>query len=147
MTRDNPLIDLAYRMTSADITSKEEHARRAFELAHHARRLLERAAETASRDRWPILERSGYQPETQIARYAQRCANAVIKYPVHGEARVYAALLDAVDKALLLSEALYKDWLATQPRVEPLPEASGVNRLGAPLAPGCARTEPRLEDE
>lgn len=147
MKRD-PLIDLAYQMTSAEVASKEEHARRAFELAHRARRLLENAADTASRNRWPILERSGQRPETRIAQYAQRVANATIKYPVHGEPKVYAALLDAIDRALLLSEQIYNDWLATQrDTCQVSSYRDYINRLGEPMAEGCTRAEPPRGEE
>jgi len=39
---------------------------------------------------------------------------AAITYPVHGEAKVYAALLDAVDAASRMSEGLYQDLLDLQ---------------------------------
>lgn len=147
MTRD-PLVTQAYQMTSADITSKEEHARRAFELAHRARRLLENAADTASRNRWPVLERSGYRPDTRIAQFAQRVANTVIKYPVHGEPKVYAALLDAIDRALIVSQMLYSDWLETQrDACQVSSYRDYVNRLGEPMAEGCVRVEPPRGEE
>ena len=143
------MLNLAYEMTSAEVASKEEHARRAFELAHRARRLLESAAETASRNRWPMLERSKYRPERLDARYAQRVADELLKarYPVRGEAQVYAALLDAVDRLVEVSEALYHEWLGTQPREAPLPVPEGTNRLGGPMAPGCSRAEPLKGEE
>lgn len=116
--------------------------RRAFELAHRARRLLEIAAETASRNRWVTLDApTGSVPRELEARFATECA-AVIKYPVTGEAKVYAALLDAVDTARLVSDQLYEKWLDTQREVQPLPEPEpGINRIGAPLAPGCRVVE------
>lgn len=149
MLERDPLLNLAYEMTSADVTSRAEHARRAFELAHHARRLIENAAEVASRNRWPILEQSKYRPERRDARYAQRVADAMLKdrYPVRGEPVVYAALLDVVDRLVQLSAQLYAEWLETQPRVEPLPVPEGANRLGEPMAPGCARVIPVRGEE
>lgn len=120
--------------------SETKNARQAFELAHHARRLLEAAADTAARDRWAELVSSGARMGYDVARYAAACASASIKYPVQGEAKVYAALLDAVDTAHVVSDQLYDAWLQTQPREAPLPVPEGTNRLGAPLAPGCTRS-------
>lgn len=135
------LEQLARRLTERQGKDSEEfHARRAFDLAHRARRLLELAAETASRDRWDELTRPEREPRDPCARFANACASASIKYPVTGEATVYAALLDAVDTAHIAADELYKAWLATQPRRDPLPVPDGgTNRLGGPLAPGCAR--------
>lgn len=136
----NKLQQLARQMTVRPEGDKGFHARRAFDLAHRARRLLESAAEAASRDRWNELERPAKQPKENVARFATACAEACIKYPITGEAKVYAALLDAVDTATLVADELYKAWLKTQPRSKPLPVPDGgVNRLGGPMAPGCAR--------
>jgi len=117
--------------------------RAAFDLAHRARRLLELAAETASRNRWDRLETPRERLTQPDAIFAAECANAVIRYPVAGEAAVYAALLDAVDVAHAVSDMLYQDWLATQRTDEPLPlPPRGVNRLGGPMAAGCSRAVP-----
>lgn len=121
--------------------SSTDSPRAAFDLAHRARRVLEIAAETASRNRWTVLDApTGPAPKEPEAVFAAACAAAVIQYPVQGEARVYAALLDAVDAAQAVSERLYQAWLVSQPRDKPLPLPElGVNRIGGPLAAGCSR--------
>lgn len=116
--------------------------RRAFDLAHRVFRLMELAAETASRERWSMLTGPGRFAGTRHEFYAARVASSAINYPVHGEAAVYAALLDAVDLAHALSEQLYAEWLKTQRKCAPAPlPEPGVNKIGAPLAPGCTRRE------
>lgn len=121
--------------------SSTDSPRAAWDLAHRARRVLEIAAETASRNRWTVLDApTGPAPKEPDAVFAAACAAAVIEYPVQGEARVYAALLDAVDAAQAVSERLYQAWLVSQPRDKPLPLPElGVNRIGGPLAAGCSR--------
>jgi len=117
-----------------------QHLRRAFDLAHRARRLLEATAETAARDRWTELAApSGPAPKAPEALFAALCAGAAIRYPVDGEAAVYAALLDAIDTARRVSDRLYNDWLGTQRTERPLPVPRGVNRLSVTLAAGCSR--------
>ncbi len=137
------LILRARALTATGSGGEAGHARRAFDLAHRAFRRLELAAEAASRDRWDMLQRpQGRPPSAGEDVFAAEIARAVIRYPVHGEAAVYAALLDAVDLAHLLDEQLYRAWLETE-RTDPpanMP-AEPVNRLGAPLAPGCSRRE------
>lgn len=137
------LITLAGSATATGPAGRAAHTRRAFELAHRARRLLEIAAETASRNRWNELNTpQGAAPKEPEARFAAACAAAVIKYPVYGEPKVYAALLDAVDCARLVSERLYHAWVDTQREVDPLPEPEpGVVHIAVPLAPGCSRVE------
>ncbi len=119
--------------------TRAAHDRRAFDLAHRARRLLELAAETASRDRWgELLAPHGPQPKAPEAIFATACAQRTIKYPVYGEAKVYAALLDAVDAARIIADRLYQRWLETQRERPPLPEPEpGVVKIGIPLATGC----------
>lgn len=125
------LVDLAIQETSS--------ARAAFDLAHRARRLLERAAETASRDRWDEIGASPHKAlSNPEAAFAAACAGEAIECPVVGEAAVYAALLDAVDTAHIVADRLYDRFLATQRTEQPVP-IEGVNRIGAPLAPGCSR--------
>jgi hypothetical protein len=125
--------------TDGNHHNKAAHARRAFNLAHRARRLLELAAETASRDRWDeLLAPHGPPPKELEACFAAACAKAAIKYPARGEAKVYAALLDAVDTARIVADRLYQRWLETQREKSPLPEPEpGVVKIGAPLATGC----------
>lgn len=120
------------------------HRRRAFDLAHRARRLLEVTAETASRERWDELQApQGTPPSAPEARFATLCAASVIRYPPYGEAAVYAALLDAVDVARRVADQLHREWLATQRTENPLPVPRGVNRLSVALADGCSRADCR----
>lgn len=136
----NRLALLAYSMTALGTRDKAQHARAAHDLVHRARRLLELAAETASRNRWSVLEQANGTAETPEAQYAAACAAAVVQYPVHGEAKVYAALLNAVDAAHAVADKLYDRWKETQRTADPAPPPEpGVNRIGGPLAPGCSR--------
>ena len=92
-------------------TDKKTHARHMFDLAFRARRLLENAAETASRDRWDSLVSSNNPPASREGHLAVLIGRTVIEYPVVGQPAVYAALLAAADRAVELSESLYRDWL------------------------------------
>lgn len=109
------LVALAKEMTHPGPGTKVDAARRAFLLAHRARRLLENAAEQASRSRWTALESPGRESRADIERYAQTVASSVIQYPVRGEAKVYAAMLDAVDRATSVAGTLYRAWLDSIP--------------------------------
>lgn len=121
---------------------------RAFHLAHRARRMLENAADTAARNRWSVLvQPEGPAPRDPIARAAVTLAQAAIKYPAHGEAAVYAAMLDAVDAAVVVSDRLHQDLLATQRTQTPVEVEPGVNRLGGPMASGCRRVCLGASDE
>lgn len=145
------LITTARTMTaSTGPADPAARARRAFDLAHRARRLLEVVAETASRNRISALPvPRGPLPVRPDARFAATCAMAVIRYPVVGEAKVYASVLDAVDAAALVSDRLYQAWLAQVRDAEPLPEPEpGISVIGGPLAPGCSwRDKCDLSDE
>lgn len=142
------LVDLAGSMTGAGDGGNQGHARRAFELAHRARRLCELGAEHASRNRWSVLQAPTAQPEDTIQRFAQACAAVVIVYPVHGEAAVYASLLTAADCAREVAEELYKAWLETQPKAERSENPAYVERLGQPMAEGCRwNRPPESEDD
>jgi len=117
------LMGLARLLASQANSNAATLPHRAFTIAHQAKRMLENAAETASRLRWSVLEEpTGPAPEHAVAQLATACGLAAITYPVHGEAKVYAALLDAVDAASRMSEGLYQDLLdlparpSTRPR-------------------------------
>lgn len=141
------LADLAGNMTTAGEGGVAGHARRAFELAHRARRLCEQAAEHASRNRWTVLQVPAAVPIDPIQRFAQECAAVVIQYPKHGEAAVYAALLSAADCAREVSDKLYEVWLGTQPKQPPSTTPGPVTKLGGAMAPGCRWNRPPEEDE
>lgn len=144
------LITTARTMTaSTGPVDPAARARRAFDLAHRARRLLEVVAETASRNRLSALPvPKGALPVRPDARFAAICCMKVIKYPVTGEAKVYAAVLDAVDAAALVSDRLYQAWLAQVRDAEPLPEPEpGISVIGGPLAPGCSWRETYANDD
>lgn len=143
------LVSLALRMTREGEGGLAGHARRAFDLAHRARRLCEAAAEAASRDRWTSLDAPGQPLSEPAARLAHACANTVIKYPVRTEAGVYAALLDAADCAYSVSECLYNAWLRIQPKVAASNKPGcSRDRLGSPPAPGSRWVRlPRPDEE
>ncbi len=138
------LLCKARTLTATGDGGESAAKRRAFDLAHRAFRCLELAAETASRERWALMVGpSGPAPQDMPRRFAADIATASINYPVHGEAKVYAALLGAVDLAHALSERLYREWVDTQRTSDPAPlPERGVNRLGDAMAPGCSRREP-----
>ena len=137
------LLHKARTLTASGDGGQAAAKRRAFDLAHRAFRCLELAAETASRDRWSMMGGpSGPAPREPHRRFAADISVAAISYPVNGEAKVYAALLDSVDLAHALSEQLYREWIETQRTSGPLPVPEhGTNRLGEAMAPGCSRRE------
>ncbi len=137
------LLHKARTLTASGDGGQAAAKRRAFDLAHRAFRCLELAAETASRDRWSMMVGpKGPVPRDPERKFAADIAAAAMTYPVRGEAKVYAALLGAVDLAHSLSERLYREWVETQRTSGPVPPPErGVNRTGAPLAPGCSRRE------
>lgn len=137
MNATHALVTQALLVVGTTPKDKATLARSAFELAHRARRLLELAAATASRDRWRELVKPEGRINDNDAQFALDCSLASIKYPVVGEAKVYAALLDAVDTAKLVSDALYQRWLETQRTEKPAPDPQGVRRIGGPIAEGC----------
>jgi len=106
------LVDLARKLAKDKDPEPVMLPHRTWVLAHQARRMLENAAETASRNRWSVFEApTGPAPESPVAQFATACSVAAITYPVHGEAKVYAAILDAVDAATAVAERLYQDAL------------------------------------
>jgi hypothetical protein len=147
MTKTEGLVALAHRMIT-DAATRESHARQAWNLAHRARRVLELAAETASRDRWTQLDAPapGTKGRDKEETFAAACMAACTKYPVSGEPAVYAALLNGVDQAIEVSESLYLAWLDTQERGAPA-HLTGERKIGGAPAPGAHRRMPLKEAE